>query len=108
MSSIPGEGHTHATLWNNGAVTDLGLLPGEGGIFAGANGINSTDEVTGSGDNKESMERAFLWRNGTMTDIGTLGGPRQPRMGSTTQARSSASPRPAPTPTTGSYTRTGR
>jgi probable HAF family extracellular repeat protein len=74
--SIPGEGHTDAIIWQNGKITDLGLLPGEGGIFTGASGINKTNEVAGSGDNKESMERAFLWRNGTMTDIGTLGGPQ--------------------------------
>jgi probable HAF family extracellular repeat protein len=74
--SIPGEGHTDATLWTNGKVTDLGLLPGEGGIFTDASGINNSNEVTGSGDNKESMERAWVWRNGTMTDIGTLGGPQ--------------------------------
>ena len=74
--SIPGEGHTDAVLWTKGKVTDLGLLPGEGGIFTDASGINNSNEVVGSGDNKESMERAFLWRNGTMTDIGTLGGPQ--------------------------------
>src|SRR5262249_51783377 len=72
----PGEGHTDAVLWNNGKVSDLGLLPGEGGIFTDASGINNSNEVVGSGDNKESMERAWLWRNGTMTDIGTLGGPQ--------------------------------
>jgi probable HAF family extracellular repeat protein len=74
--SIPGEGHTDAVLWANGKVTDLGLLPGEGGIFTNASGINDSKEVVGSGDNRESMERAFLWRGGTMTDIGTLGGPQ--------------------------------
>jgi probable HAF family extracellular repeat protein len=74
--SIPGEGHTDAVIWINGKITDLGLLPGEGGIFTGASGINKTNEVVGSGDNKESMERAWVWRNGTMTDIGTLGGPQ--------------------------------
>jgi len=75
-ASIPGEGHTDAVIWTNGKLTDLGLLPGEGGIFTDASGINNSNEVVGSGDNKESMERAFLWRNGTMTDIGTLGGPQ--------------------------------
>ena len=74
--SIPGEGHTDAVLWQNGRITDLGLLPGEGGIFTDASGINKTNEVAGSGDNRESMERAWVWRNGTMTDIGTLGGPQ--------------------------------
>jgi probable HAF family extracellular repeat protein len=74
--SIPFVGHTDATLWINGKATDLGLLPGEGGIFTDASGINNSNEVVGAGDNKESLERAFLWRNGTMTDIGTLGGPQ--------------------------------
>jgi probable HAF family extracellular repeat protein len=74
--SIPGTGHSDAILWQTGKITDLGLLPGEGGIFTGAAGINKTNEVTGSGDNRESMLRAWVWRNGTMTDIGTLGGPQ--------------------------------
>jgi probable HAF family extracellular repeat protein len=74
--SIPGEGHTDAILISNGKLTDLGLLPGEGGIFTGASGVNGSNEVVGSGDNRESMLRAFLWRNGTMTDLGTLGGPQ--------------------------------
>jgi len=74
--SIPGEGHTDAILISNGKVTDLGLLPGEGGIFTGASAINKSNEVVGSGDNRESMLRAWVWRNGTMTDLGTLGGPQ--------------------------------
>ena len=74
--SIPGEGHTDAVIWQNGKLTDLGLLPGEGGIYTDAAGINKSDEVAGSGDNRESMERAWVWRNGVMTDIGTLGGPQ--------------------------------
>jgi probable HAF family extracellular repeat protein len=74
--SIPGEGHTDAILISKGKVTDLGLLPGEGGIFTGASAINKSNEVVGSGDNKESMLRAWVWRNGTMTDLGTLGGPQ--------------------------------
>jgi probable HAF family extracellular repeat protein len=74
--SIPGEGHTDAVLFSNGKVTDLGLLPGEGGIFTDPTGINSAGEVVGSGDNRESDERAWVYRNGKMTDLGTLGGPQ--------------------------------
>ena len=74
--SIPGDGHTDAIIWQNGHITDLGLLPAEGGIFTGPAGINELDEVAGSGDNRESDLRAWMWRNGTMTDIGTLGGPQ--------------------------------
>jgi probable HAF family extracellular repeat protein len=74
--SIPGEGHTDAVMWQNGKLTDLGLLPGEGGIYADPAGLNNSDEIAGTGDNRESMMRAWVWRNGTMTDIGTLGGPQ--------------------------------
>jgi probable HAF family extracellular repeat protein len=74
--SIPGEGHTDAVLFINGKVTDLGLIPGSGGIFTSPTGINNSNEVVGSGDNRESMERAWVYRNGQMTDLGTLGGPQ--------------------------------
>jgi probable HAF family extracellular repeat protein len=74
--SIPGEGHTDAILDSNGKITDLGLLPGEGGIFTVPTGINNSGEVVGTGDNRESMERAWVYRNGKMTDLGTLGGPQ--------------------------------
>lgn len=65
-----------AFTYQNGKTTVLGLLPGEGGIFTVASGINSSGEVVGSGDNSASDERAWRYQNGTMTDIGTLGGPQ--------------------------------
>jgi probable HAF family extracellular repeat protein len=65
-----------AFTYQNGTTTVLGLLPGEGGIFSDASGINSSGEVVGSGDNSASDERAWKYQNGTMTDIGTLGGPQ--------------------------------
>ena len=52
----------------------LGLLPGEGGIFTVASGINGSGEVVGSGNNSASMERAWKYQSGTMTVIGTVGG----------------------------------
>jgi probable HAF family extracellular repeat protein len=73
--SIPNEG-THAITDANGKITDLGLLPGEGGIFTVPTGINDSGEVVGFGDNRESMARAWIYRNGKMTDLGTLGGPQ--------------------------------
>jgi probable HAF family extracellular repeat protein len=65
-----------AFTYQNGQTTVLGLLPGEGGIFTVASGLNSSGEVVGSGDNSASYERAWKYQNGTMTDIGTLGGPQ--------------------------------
>jgi probable HAF family extracellular repeat protein len=72
----PGDVFQQAFTYLNGNTTVLGLIPGEGGIFTAAAGINSSGEVIGSGDNSASDERAWKYQNGTMTDIGTLGGPQ--------------------------------
>jgi probable HAF family extracellular repeat protein len=74
--SVPGEGHTDAILYSAGKISDLGLLPGEGGIFTVPTGINDAGEVVGDGDTRESLERAWVYRKGKMTDLGTLGGPQ--------------------------------
>jgi len=71
-----GDVFEQAFTYRNGKTTVLGLLGGEGGVFSGAAGINSSGEVVGSGDNSASDERAWKYQNGTMTDIGTLGGPQ--------------------------------
>src|SRR5262249_40701934 len=41
------EGHTDTITDANGKITDLGLLPGEGGIFTVPTGINDSGEVVG-------------------------------------------------------------
>jgi probable HAF family extracellular repeat protein len=71
-----GDVFEQAFTYQSGKTTVLGLLPGEGGIFTDASGINSSGEVVGSGDNSASDEHAWRYQNGTMTDIGTLGGPQ--------------------------------
>jgi probable HAF family extracellular repeat protein len=71
-----GDVFEQAFTYQNGKTTVLGLLPGEGGVFTDASGINSSGEVVGSGDNSASDERAWKYQNGTMTDVGTLGGPQ--------------------------------
>ena len=53
-------GTSHAFLWQNGTMTDIGNWA--------ANGINDEGQVVGSNGH------AVLWDNGTMTDLGTLGG----------------------------------
>ena len=66
---------SHAAMFKNGIVTDLGVLPNQ--VFSRANGINAIGQVVGySGQHRDSTEsRAFVWTSKMgMTDIGTLGG----------------------------------
>ena len=64
---------SHAYIWRDGVVTDLGVIPG--GFTAVAGGINSTGtEVVGWGQVPAKgfpfgLTRAFLWREGRMIDI---------------------------------------
>ncbi len=68
---------SHAFLWRNGAMEDLGTL---GGSNSCAYDINDLNQVVGdseTGDVGESglpVFHGFLWQNGVRTDLGTLGG----------------------------------
>jgi probable HAF family extracellular repeat protein len=62
---------SHAFIYENGKMSDLGTLPGH--IFSGALGINNRGQIVGySTDGRTS--HAFLYENGTMIDLGTLPG----------------------------------
>jgi probable HAF family extracellular repeat protein len=68
---------THAVTWQNGAVTDLGNLGGDGG-FGGnhACAINNYGQVVGHSDLAgDTAFHAYIWSKATgMKDIGTLAG----------------------------------
>jgi len=62
-----------AVIWQHGAPTILGTLPG--GTLSQAMGINDFDQVAGFSDSGSSEPHAFLWsRSQCMRDLGTLPG----------------------------------
>jgi probable HAF family extracellular repeat protein len=62
----------HAAVYANGAVKDLGTLPG--GTSSSAEAINASGQVVGSSDRGDGLVHAFLYANGVMTDLGALPG----------------------------------
>ena len=69
-ASLATAGPEHPFLYENGTMTDLGLLPG----FArgGAAGINNNGDITGYMQyaGLPVDRRVFLYHNGVMTDLG--------------------------------------
>lgn len=65
-------GETHAFLWRNGSITDLGTLPG--GTYSEGNFVNERGEVAGGATLPNGDFHAVVWRQGVITDLGTLPG----------------------------------
>jgi len=57
-------GNSHAVIWRNGTLTDLGVPSGASTSFG--RDINNRNQVVGF-VNVPGGERAFLWQHGTMT-----------------------------------------
>ncbi len=58
-------------LWQNGALSNLGTLPGD--FAAIATGINNQGQVVGSTlDSNFFWSHGFIWQDGVMTDLNTL------------------------------------
>ena len=69
---------SHAFQWQNGVMTDLGVLPG--GASSASYSISANGLIAGLSENGEidpliagfPEVRAVLWKNGGITDLGTL------------------------------------
>lgn len=65
---------THAFIWENGDMSDLGVLPGE--VNSAANDINEYGQIVGSSSHQMeaypflSVYRPCLWDNGQIIDLG--------------------------------------
>jgi probable HAF family extracellular repeat protein len=62
-------GATHAVLWSEGLVVDLGTL---GGTTSRAYGINDRAQIVGTARTADGSEHAFLWQDGAITDLNDL------------------------------------
>ena len=69
-SDLTGDTTSHAFLWQNGLMTDLGTLSGDFSSFAPA--INNEGQVVGASCDQSGNCRAFIWQNGAITDLNTL------------------------------------
>ena len=67
---IVGVYDSHAALWENGSMIDLGTL---GGTRSAAFGIDPAGRVVGQSDRASGEPHAFLWENGVMTDLNIPG-----------------------------------
>jgi probable HAF family extracellular repeat protein len=77
-ADLPGDQVSHAFVWKNGVMTDLGMVPGDG--CSNTSNINSKGQVVGSSLACDgSVFHAFLWENGgPMIDLNTLIPPDSP------------------------------
>jgi probable HAF family extracellular repeat protein len=71
-TSDVGDTISHAFVWREGVMSDLGTL---GGTSSVGQDVNDRGEVVGYSTLAGSFDlHAFLWRDGEMSDLGTLGG----------------------------------
>ncbi len=76
ISDPKGDATTYAVLWQNGAITNLGTLPGD--VLSMAEDINAQGQVVGISCDADGNCRAFLWDHGVMMGLNSLIPPGSP------------------------------
>jgi probable HAF family extracellular repeat protein len=71
-SDVPGQG-THAFLYTQGAMRDLGVIAGD--IASEGAGLNDLGHVVGTSTKNSNEARGFFYDGQAMSPIGTFGGP---------------------------------
>ncbi len=61
-------GDTHAFLWENGVMQDLGTVGGAF-TFSVTGSINNRGQVVGANFTSSGQSRAFAWQDGVMTAL---------------------------------------
>jgi len=71
IADVTGGATSHAVIWYNGAITDLGTLSGPGG-FSYAQLVNDQQQVVGGSTTSEGGFHAVAWNHSAIADLGTL------------------------------------
>jgi len=69
----PSGGYSHAFLWKNGVMTDLGTL---GGKYSYGYGVNNKDQVVGESWTEgvpNTYRRAFIWQDNSIVELASFG-----------------------------------
>jgi probable HAF family extracellular repeat protein len=73
-SSMGHDSESHAFVWRDGVMQDLGLLPGRGGWYSGGEAINALDHVVGRANDAKGNVMPFLHDGTTMRRLPQLNG----------------------------------